>query len=100
MGAVRSFGVAPWHLTIIFCVKGNWGGQRHRTERLAPNLVESCLSSSPSALGVPVVLVLHCCLCRFRGLMLGMHMLLWAGLCVHKGEVGDIVRGIAGVVGE
>jgi len=36
----------------------------------------------------------------FRGLMLGMHLLLWAGLCINKGEVGDIVHGIAGVVGE
>ena len=95
----ESFGVAP-HLTIIFCVKGNWGGQRHRTERLAPYLVESCLSSSSSAPGVLVVLVLHCCLCRFRGLLLGLHLVLWAGLWVHKGEVGGIVRDVAGVGGE
>jgi len=40
------------HLTIIFCVRGNGGGQRHHTERLAPYFVESCLFSSSSALGV------------------------------------------------
>jgi len=84
----------------ISCVKGNWGGQRHRTERLAPYLVALCLSSSPSALAVLVVLVPHCCLCRFPGLLLGLHLLLWAGLCLHKGEVGGIVRGVAGVSGE
>jgi len=40
-------------------------------------------------------------LCRFRGLLnlLGLYLLLWAGLCVHKGEVGGIMRGIAGAVG-
>ena len=60
----------------------------------------SRISLTPSALSVLVVLVPHCCLCRFRGILLGLCLLLWGGLCVHKGEVGGIVRGVAGVGGE
>ena len=84
---------------LTFSVQWEWGWSA-ASYREASAIPSGVASLTPSALSVLVILVPHCCLCHFRGILLGLCLLLWGGLCIHKGEVGGIVRGIAGVSGE
>ena len=64
-----------------------FGGRAQRRGRF--------LSQGACSCGHGVSWVVHS-----RGLLLGFHLVLWAGLWVQKGEVGGIVRDVAGVGGE